>query len=54
MRCDVCGYEWECIPDHLLRGSGCPQCGRKASGEKHRLSHEEFISKIPETIEVLD
>lgn len=54
MKCNTCGHEWECVPSHLLKGSGCPMCGRKKSGEKHRLSHEQFISQIPDSIEILD
>ena len=54
MRCQACGYEWECSPEHLLRGSGCPACAKKKVGEKHRLTHEEFVQNIPEFIEVLD
>lgn len=25
-RCRTCGHEWEALPNHLLRGSGCPRC----------------------------
>lgn len=25
-RCRTCGFEWESVPNHLLRGSGCPRC----------------------------
>ena len=27
-RCLVDGYEWNAWPDHLLRGHGCPVCGK--------------------------
>lgn len=53
MKCNVCGHEWVCKPEHILKGSGCPQCARKASGEKHRLTHSEFVKSIPDFIEVL-
>lgn len=54
MRCQVCNHEWECLPEHLLRGSGCPSCSKKKVGEKHRLTHEEFLQNIPDSIEILD
>ena len=54
MRCNDCGYEWEVIPETLLKGSGCPECARKLNGEKHRLTHEQFIQNIPDFIEILD
>ena len=25
-RCRACGHEWEGVPNHLLRGTGCPAC----------------------------
>lgn len=25
-RCRVCGQEWQGVPNHLLRGVGCPHC----------------------------
>ena len=32
-RCKIDGYEWEAIPDSLLRGQGCPKCS-ESKGEK--------------------
>ena len=26
--CSTCGYVWEAVPNHLLRGCGCPECAR--------------------------
>ena len=23
-RCRACGHEWDAVPNHLLRGVGCP------------------------------
>ena len=28
-RCNQCGYEWEKVPNDVLRGSGCPQCAHR-------------------------
>ncbi len=55
-RCKTCGYEWRVKAGSLLKGSGCRKCGRKISGNKQRLSHEEYVSKlaiINDRIEVL-
>ena len=42
-RCKIDGYEWETIPSSLLRGTGCPKCGRNAS-----KTTEEFVDKMKE------
>lgn len=35
-KCLVCGWEWDTIPENILRGHGCPQCNKcsKSIGEK--------------------
>lgn len=33
VKCDVDNFEWEMIPDVLLRGVKCPICGTKSLGE---------------------
>ena len=33
---------------NFLRGAGCQQCGRKSSGDKRKLSTEDFIEKARE------
>lgn len=45
-RCRACGHEWRVKAGSLLRGSGCRKCGRKVSGDKQRLSHEEYVSRL--------
>lgn len=55
-KCKVCGHEWESTPNRLLKGHGCPICGRKTVGEKLAKTHEQFIQalyKINENIEIL-
>ena len=47
-RCKLDGYEWETIPDTLLRDSGCPICGEKRRIEKNTLTYEEFLEKFYE------
>ena len=40
-KCEICGYEWEVMPNSLLSGHGCPKCGGRL-----KLTHEEFIIKL--------
>ena len=54
MKCNICGHEWTCKSGHILKGSGCPECSKKISGEKHRLTHEQFVKSIPDFIEILN
>ena len=44
--CNTCGHQWNALPNNLLRGQGCPECGKKAIGDKLRKSHEQFISEL--------
>ena len=37
--------EFQIRPDHFFEGKGCPKCGNKRTGDKNRLSIEEFIEK---------
>ena len=41
-----CGHEWNVVPDSLLRGHGCPKCGRVKSNQKKRKMHEIFVKEI--------
>ena len=29
--CNICGHEWEAIPQDLLRGNGCPRCSHTST-----------------------
>ncbi len=40
-RCSICGHQWEATPNHLLRGSGCPQCAGTMA-----LSSDEFAKRV--------
>ncbi|EGT3618567.1 hypothetical protein FJ641_04030 [Clostridium perfringens] len=45
--CKECNYhEWEIIPSNILKGSGCPICGRKKVFKKITKTHEEFVKEI--------
>ena len=45
-QCCVCGNEWEMRPNALLRGQGCPKCGRKRAQEKSKKTHEQFANEL--------
>lgn len=50
-KCKIDGCKWEAIPSNILRGKGCPLCGRRIK------SHEEYlgnIEKINPNIEVVE
>ena len=44
--CNVCGHQWNALPNNLLRGQGCPECGKKAIADKLRKTHDQFISEL--------
>lgn len=50
-RCKIDGYEWEAIPNNLLRGHGCPKCGGKLMPTTEEF--KEKLHKINPDIEVL-
>lgn len=55
--CKVCGCKWAVMPDSLLQGTGCPDCGKKKNHDSLRKTHEQFVSelaKINPSVEVLD
>ena len=59
-RCKIDGYEWETLPQNLLKGYGCPKCGEKIKIKKQTKTHEEFMqefyekNKNAENIEILE
>lgn len=47
VRCKVCCYTWNTAPITLLRDhKGCYYCGKKRTGEKLKLTNDEFIEKL--------
>ena len=48
MRHNSCGYEWNVIPNSLLRGIGCPKCGIKRRIKSRRKTTEEFVKEVKE------
>ena len=47
-KCLICGYEWETIPDSLLRGTGCKKCALRKSSILNSKSHNCFIKQLSE------
>lgn len=45
-KCKIDQNQWESTPNNLLSGEGCPVCKAKKVGDCHRLSHNEFITKL--------
>ena len=50
-RCKKDGYEWEVIPNSLLRGIGCPKCAGK--NKKTTKDFKQEIKEINDNIEIL-
>ena len=40
-RCRACGATWDALPNHLLRGVGCPACAGRT-----RLTPDEFAARV--------
>lgn len=45
-RCKICDHSWSPRPCNLLKGSGCPKCGRVLSSDKQRKTTEVFIKEL--------
>lgn len=52
-KCRVCGHEWSVAPTSLLRGSGCPECGKTRLSEMHQKSPEEYARQFAEANKTL-
>ena len=48
IRHNRCGHEWIVIPNALLRGEGCPVCGKERRIQKQTKTHEEFVKEVKE------
>lgn len=46
VKCKVCDYIWSTTPNHLLSGSGCPNCKAIQLGDRRRLTNEEFLKRL--------
>ena len=45
-RCKICGHKWAIRPTHILDGIGCPECKRKAIGDRCRKTHEQYVDEL--------
>lgn len=41
-----CGNVWTTMPTSILRGKGCPVCGRLRSASKQALEHDVFVNRL--------
>ena len=55
-KCKICGFEWEVIPNNLLRGRSCPNCAKEIRANKKRkdINHlKNEINKINPNIKII-
>lgn len=45
-RCNVCDKEFYITPNNLLRGRGCPYCGKKKASKNETLTAKEFDDRL--------
>lgn len=45
-KCTIHNIEWIAYPDSVLRGCGCPECGKEKIGNKLRKSHEQYVEEL--------
>ena len=56
-RCKIDGTVWNATPSNILRGTGCPCCGKIKYSNSRRKTHEEYVeelSQINSNINVLE
>ena len=46
VRCMNCGRKWMPIPNTLLSGEGCPDCGQIKKAEKRKKTQEQYESEL--------
>ena len=44
--CRDCKNRWEILPQNLLRGQGCPRCGRIRAAKKNKKTQEQFVDEL--------
>lgn len=44
--CRICKNMWEMRPQGLLKGQGCPTCGRIRAAEKKKKTHDQFVTEL--------
>lgn len=44
--CKKHNISWEAMPSNILRGCGCPKCGREKYALKRTKSHEDYLNEL--------
>jgi len=52
IRHNICGNEYEVMPNKFLGGRRCPVCADKKRSEKHSISHDEFIKRLSKKTDI--
>ena len=45
-KCKIDNNEWCATPTNLLRGRGCPVCGRKLVNKNRKKTHDDFVNEM--------
>lgn len=45
-RCTKHNIEWKVIPDNILRGHGCSECGKEKVGNKNKKPYEKYQEEL--------
>lgn len=45
-KCSIHDVEWNAYPDGILKGCGCPECGKEKIGDKNRKTHAQYIEEL--------
>lgn len=45
-KCAICNHEWMGSPKSFNKGRGCPECSKRQSGKRRRLSQDEFLARV--------
>lgn len=55
--CKKHNIEWNVLPDSILRGHGCKECGKEKIGDKNKKDHNKYVEELKNVIkkvEVID
>lgn len=56
-RCNTHQKEWMVIPNNILRGNGCLDCGKEKLSNRLKKTHDQYVNELAKTnpnIEVVD
>ena len=46
VQCNKCGHQWSPVPNSLLSGEGCPECGKIIKANKRRKTQEQYETEL--------